>query len=181
MTGKSILGALLTGVALFVFGFLYWAVNPLPYTAWNVLDDPAAAQAATAKLFPQDGMYVVPGGGNDPRALQLLETGPLVFLTIDHSPAAGPDPASLGVGLLHNIASAFLLVLLIRGVSGGLTARVGRAALVGVVAAFVINGSEIIWWQQPFNWMIHQAIYYVLYFALGAAVLNFFLPEPEAA
>ena len=178
MTGKSFLGAVVTGLVLFIFGFLFWAINPLPYQAWNEVDDVAAAQQAAAKIFPEDGMYFLPGRGNDPEAMKLLETGPSVFLTIDHSPSAGADPAALGMGLLHNVFSAILLVFVLGRVAG-LVPRISRAMIIGVVAAVVINGSEIIWWQQPFSWVVHQMIYYVIYFGLGAAVLHYFLGEPE--
>ncbi len=180
MSGKTILGGFVAGLALFIFGFIYWAVNPLPYAAWNEVSDPAAAQAAAAEWFPEDGMYFLPGPGNDPQALELLKTGPSVFLTIDHSPSAGADPAALGLGFVHNIFSAFLIIYLIQGVSG-LSGRVSRAVMVGIIASFVINVSEIIWWQQPLNWVIHQMIYYLFYFAIAAAVLHFFLPDPEVA
>ena len=178
MSGKTILGALVAGFVLFIFGFIYWGVNPLPYAAWNNIDDPAASQAAVAELFPEDGVYYVPGGGNDPEAMKLLETGPAAMLTIDHSPAAGPDPAALGMGFVHNVLSALLLVLLLSGLSG-MGEMVKRALMVGVVAAFIINGSEVIWWLQPINWIVHQVIYYLLYFVIGAAVLSFFVPKQE--
>lgn len=180
MSGKTLLGVLVTGVVLFMFGFAYWALNPLPYQAWNEVADPAASQAAAAELFPEDGVYFLPGQGNDPEALKLMETGPSVYVTIDHSPMPGPDPVALGMGLVHNIFSALLLVFVLSAVAG-LSNRISRSMIIGVVAAFVINGSEIIWWQQPFNWVIHQMIYYVAYFGVAALVLHFFLDPPQAA
>lgn len=180
MSAKTAIGVIVTGLVLFVFGFVYWAVNPLPYMAWNQVSDVAAAQSAAALLFPEDGLYFLPGPGNDPAAQELLKTGPAVYLSIDHSPSLGADPASMAVGFVHNLLSALLLVFLFRGVSG-LSARLGAGVLVGVVAAFVVNGSEVIWWQQPLNWIIHQMIYYVLYFAIGAVVLGKFVSDSQAA
>ena len=178
MTTKAFLGAVLTGLVLFVFGFIYWAANPLPYAAWNDVADPAEAQAAAAALFPEDGVYFLPGPTNDPEALKLLETGPSVYVTIDHTPVAGPDPLALGMGFLHNVFSALLLVFVLSGISG-LVPRVSRALIVGIVAVFVINGSEIIWWQQPMSWVMHQMIYYIVYFGIAAVILHYFLPDPN--
>jgi hypothetical protein len=180
MPTKTILGIVVTGLVLFVFGFLYWGINPLPYAAWNEVNDVAGAQATAARLFPEDGAYFLPGPTNDPEAVKLLETGPSVYVTIDHTPVAGVDPAALAVGLLHNIASALVLVFVLSGVVG-LTPRLARALLVAIAAVFIINGSEIIWWQQPFEWIVHQMVYYLVYFALGALVLNFFIQDPETA
>lgn len=179
MNTKSMLGALVAGLVLFVYGFIYWAVNPLPYMVWNDIADPAAMQAAAAELFPEDGVYFIPGAGNDPEAIKLLETGPSVYVTIDHSPVAGPDPFALATGLLHNIFSAFLLTFVLASIAG-LGRRVIRATILGVIAVFVINVSEVIWWQQPFDWIMHQMIYYLIYFALAALVLHFFMSTPAA-
>ncbi len=179
MNVKTILGSLVTGLVLFVFGFLYWAINPLPYNTWNEVEDPAAAQKQAQALFPEDGLYFLPGPGNDPTALELLETGPAVFLVIDHSPAAGADPSSLAMGFVHNVLTALLLVLVLQNVAG-FGRRISAALLLGVIGVVVINGSEIIWWMQPPSWILHQAIYYLAYFAIAAAVLHPFLGDPAA-
>ena len=180
MSGKTMLGVLVTGLVLFLFGFIYWAVNPLPYQVWNDVADPAAAQAAMSETFPEDGIYFIPGQPNDPAAAELMKTGPAGFVIMDHAPAAGVDPVALGVGLLHNIFSAALMVWVLLGISG-LVNRITRALIIGLVATFVINGSEMIWWWQPFEWQIHQIIYYLIYFGLAALVLHRFVPEPETA
>ena len=109
MSSKTIVGIGVTGLVLFVFGFLYWGINPLPYMSWQPVADVSAAQAAAAELFPEDGIYFLPGPTNDPENVKLLETGPAVYLTIDHSPVAGVDPGALGIGFLHNVASALIL------------------------------------------------------------------------
>ncbi len=180
MGGKTVLGVLIAGVVLFVFGFVYWAMNPLPYAAANSVTDAAAVQSAAAALFPEDGFYMVPGPSNDPAALDLLKSGPSVLLSIDHSPTPGADPGALGTGFIHNLISALLLALLLRS-TAGFAAKVALGTLLGVIATVVINGSEVIWWQQPLNWQLHHMIYYVLYFAIGATVLAMFLPDPSAA
>ena len=179
MTIKSILGSVVTALVLFVFGFLYWAVNPLPYATWNEVENPAAAQASAAQLFPEDGTYFLPGPGNDPEALKLLENGPAVFLTIDHTPAAGADPIALATGFLHNLLSALALAYLLTHISG-LANRLKLSVAIGVLGVVVINGSEIVWWLQPVSWIAHQAVYYLIYFGLAAWVLNFFLPRDSA-
>ena len=178
MFAKRVIATVVTGLVLFVFGFVYWVVNPLPYTTWNQVSDVAATQSAAAALFPEDGLYFLPGPGNDPAAQELLKTGPSVYLSIDHSPTSGADPASMALGLVHNLLSALLLVWLLGSVSG-LGARLGAGALLGLVAAFVINGSEVIWWQQPLDWIIHQMVYYILYFAIGAAVIGKIVGDPR--
>jgi hypothetical protein len=79
-------------------------------------------------------------------------------------------------GLLHNIASAFLLVFFLK-FAPGLANWQGGLAL-GVCAAFVINGSELIWWQQPLGWIVHQALYYIIYFVIAVVILGRFSRSP---
>ncbi len=178
MGGKTILGVVVTGIVLFFFGFLYWGVNQLPYATWNTVTDPAVAQTTAASLFPEDGVYFLPGPGNDPEAAKLLETGPSVMLTIRHT--QDQMAMQFGLGVVHNILSALLLVIVLKGVVGT-GAMITRALLVGFVAGFVILGSNIIWWMQPISWMFFHLVYYLIYFALGAWVLSFFLPKAETA
>ncbi len=178
MGGKTLLGVIVTGIVLFFFGFLYWGVNQLPYTTWNSVEDPAAAQAAAASLFPEDGVYFLPGPGSDPQAMQLLESGPSVLLTIQHT--QDPMAVQFGLGFVHNVLSALLLVVVLKGVTGT-GALVTRALLLGFLAGFVILGSDIVWWMQPVSWMFFHLVYYLIYFALGAWVLSFFLPKAEPA
>jgi len=173
---KSILGVVLTGVALFLFGFLYWGVNTLPYQAWNSVADPAAAQTAASTLFPDDGIYFVPGPTNEPATLKLFETGPAFFVTIDHTPIAGPDPAALAMGLVHNILAAGLLLLVLSRLSG-MGSPVATSIVIGLCACFIINGSEIIWWMQPVGWIIYQVVYYLIYFAIAGFLLGYFMPK----
>lgn len=175
MNVKTILGSLVAGLSLFVFGFIYWALNPLPYQAFETLEDPAQTQAQIASLFPQSGMYFVPGPGNDPAMTELINTGPVALLSVDHNAVAGGDPAALLTGFVHNWVSALFLIVLLKSLHG-LADRLRLAATVALLAVVVILGSEIIWWMQSPAWLLHHAIYYVIYFLLAAWVLHFFLP-----
>ena len=60
---KSISAAFTTAAVLFVFGFLYWAVNPLPYSALNQVKSEGISQLTVAKLFPESGAYLIPSPG----------------------------------------------------------------------------------------------------------------------
>ena len=179
MNIKLISGSIVTAIVLFIFGFIYWAINPLPYQSWNQVEDPVSAQKLAAELFPESGLYFLPGPGNDPEAVKLLETGPAVFLTIDHSPVAGPDPAALAIGFFHNIVTVLLLSLLLSKATT-LGSRLQLAGLVAVLAIVVINGSEFVWWMQPVSWIVHQAVYYLAYFLIATCILHRFLPTKAA-
>ena len=99
---KPISAVFITAAVLFVFGFLYWAVNPLPYSALNQVKSEGISQLTVAKLFPESGAYLIPGPG--PKSQERLEKGPAILLSIDHMPSAAGAPLDLFIGL-------FLIVL----------------------------------------------------------------------
>ena len=46
------IAVLLATLAMYVWGFLYWGVNPLPYTTWMQTTDDVAAGKALLDLSP---------------------------------------------------------------------------------------------------------------------------------
>ena len=58
---QSIIGAIVAGLVLFLWGFLYWGLNPLPYTAWSQPTNDAALGESLKQFLPDSGMYYVPG------------------------------------------------------------------------------------------------------------------------
>ena len=70
---KSIAAVFITAAVLFVFGFLYWAVNPLPYSALNQVKSAGISQLTMAKLFPKSGAYLIPGP--EPKSQEQLKEG----------------------------------------------------------------------------------------------------------
>lgn len=175
---KSISAVFITAFVLFVFGFLYWAVNPLPYSALNEVKSEGISQLSVAKLFPESGAYLIPSPG--PKSEERLEKGPAILLSIDHTPSAEGAPLDLIIGFFHNLLTAFLLTLIITRVKDN-AERMKVVVISGVLATVLINGSEVIWWFQPLNWVAYHALYYILYFSIAGALLCRLLPSEEAA
>lgn len=169
---KQALGIVVTALALFVFGFVFWGLNPLPYAAWHVAPDPDAAQAATMEQFPETGVYGVPGSGMTPTDIWAM-----VYVRHD-LPETLPDAGELLIGLIHYLIVALVLAwLLPRGQT--LQQHCAKAAALGVAAVIVIEGSDVVWWGYPWAWKAWGAIYHVLVFVLGALVLSKFLPASD--
>ena len=79
------IAVLLATVAMYVWGFLYWGVNPLPYRTWQQTTDDVAAGKALLALLPTSGTYYIPSPRNDDDTLsQLFEAGPLDHRTVWH-------------------------------------------------------------------------------------------------
>lgn len=163
-------GIVLTALALFVFGFLYWGANPLPYASWNEPPDSAAATAATRAHFPRTGVYGLPRPGEAP-------DGVWAMVYVRHElPPSLPDLGELLKGFAHYLLVAGALALVLRR-RAGLAATVRRAAVLGVVAVVVVEGTDVAWWGYPLAWKLWGVAYHMLLFVLGALTLTWFLPD----
>ena len=172
---RTTAGILVTAIALFVFGFLYWGVSPLPYTALNSAADQEAALGDIKRHFPDSGAYMVPAAAN----MELLAKGSQAVVYVDHEvPASQPDPAGMALGFLHNVLMALVLFLLLRH-QDGMSQYLKTGALAGLAAVVVIEGSDVAWWLYPMSWKIHSAVYHLLCFVLAAALLGRFMPARQ--
>lgn len=174
---KLTIGIVLNAVALFVFGFLFWAANPLPGQTWNLAPDPGGAESALIEQFPETGVYGVPGADSSPGTPTVVQA----MVYVNHEPPENPmDPVTMVSGFIQYLVVGVVLVFVLRR-RGTLGSQVARAALLGLAAVVVIEGSDLIWWLYPLGWKLWAAVYHVLVFVISALVLSRFLPETEAA
>ena len=165
---KLAIGIVVTALTLFVFGFLFWGANPLPYATWHVAPDPDAAQAAVVAQFPESGVYGVPNAGSVPDDVWAL-------VYVDHDlPETLPDPMEMLGGLLHYLIVALLLAWLLPR-DQTLKQHCAKAAMLGLAAVIVVEGSDVVWWRYPWDWKAWGAVYHMLVFVIGALVLSRFL------
>lgn len=172
---QAIIGAVVAGPALFFWGFLYWGLNPLPYSAWGQSTDDAALGESLKQFLPESGAYYVPGShlGEDEMA-RLHEAGPLALIFFTREGAPVMDSGVMLRGLVHNILFAFLLALLLQKASPAVTSYakgVKFCLLLGVAAGFLVHFGDAIWWRMAWNWQLHKFLYTVTAFVVSGAVL----------
>lgn len=173
-------GVVLATLAMYIFGFAYWAANPLPYAAWKRSTDDTAAGRALLNHFPENGTYMIPGVYNDPKELpSMYERGPVAFvhmLNRDGRPQV--DPTTMVLGFILNLLVVILLAALLKKVGPSLTtyrSRVGFILLAGVTASVMIDGGDSVWWSISAAWKIHQAIYNICAWTIAGVVLAGFV------
>ena len=99
---------------------------------------------------------------------------------VNHEPPENPmDPVTMVYGFIQYLVVGVVLVFVLQR-DGALGSQVGRAALLGLAAVVVIEGSDLIWWLYPLEWKLWAAVYHVLVFVISALVLAKFLPETQA-
>ena len=74
---KTLVGIIVTTLALFLWGYLYWGISPMPYNSLVQNADDAAVQEILRDAFPESGTYLVPGTVHGPDELEaLFQAGP---------------------------------------------------------------------------------------------------------
>ena len=170
--GRTILGIVLAAVAVFFWGFLYWGLNPLPYSSWKQSTGDEAAQAALRQHFPEDGTYFIPSPGN-PDVEQLHLKGPVAFLNIKSGGPMMDSRAMIG-GLLQNLLLATVLLSLLKLVPSAISdlgSQIKYAALFGLVAALLIDLGDVVWWFEDVSWKLYMAFYHITSFVIFTVIL----------
>ena len=184
---ELLLGSVIAAVALFFWGFVYWAVSPLPNTALKtVVDEPAAGQALL-EHFPQSGTYHLPDPQNaDIDEMNALHRqGPVAMVDIDVDGAVPQSPIVMLAGFAHMLITTLMIALLMRLTGNALATygdRVLFVFLAGVIVAFWTRISGVIWWGLGLPWQMYNAIYDVSSWLIAGLILAKFVgPKPAPA
>ena len=181
---KLVIGSLLAALALFFFGFIYWALSPMGHAAMKPTGNDAAVQAALRSVLTESGSYVVPGNeGTQEEMTALHEAGPLAV--IHYKAEGGPvmPPSAFVRGLLHSFTCALLLGFFMKlGLRSLPTyrCRLGFSVLLGATCALFWDAGAHIWWMHSGAWSASAALYDVLAFTVLGSVMAA-LVKPAAA
>lgn len=171
-------GILLSALAVFVWGALYWS-SPFPFRVTGRCTDDEAAGAMLKEYFPETGSYLVPGQYNDRETTtRLMEAGPLAMVHIRHEGMPPMQPGYLIRGFIHILAFTALGALLMKMVSGSLptySSRVRFMALAGLVSIVFMTFTDPVWYSHPWGWYLVTALYLFVAWVIAGAVLGAFM------
>jgi hypothetical protein len=193
MAIRVVLSAVLSALAMFFWGFVFWGpvidatsklMAPLPPEAERDVLPPLRAARTP------DGMYVYPGplaDQNDEAARTAWETkvaeGPILHMAYRSQGTSPMDPAMFAKGLAHSfviaLAAGAALALAVNGLPS-YARRVGLLALVSFVAAIWTNVGNVIWWFHTPRYGAGQVIY-TLVGGLLMALISAAIIKPRAA
>ncbi len=171
-----LLGSLLSAIALFVWGFIYYGASGIPY---SFLGDAADNGPVLDAAFPETGTYVVP----DPRlenVAELHERGPFAMVHIHKGGLSMMSPSLMIGGFLHGFVYALLLGLLLQQIckKSGYAARVGFVTLAGTAGTFMARVGDAVWWYNPWGWQLSNVAYTIIGSAIVGLVLARFIKSP---
>ena len=197
---NQLLGGVVGGVILFLWGALVWAVLPL-HTGW--MKTPANEDAVLAAMkgsLAEKGVYYLPAmPAKDNRspaeyeALQKaqrlkMETGPVAMVVFDPGGMPSMGAGRVIFGLLISFLSAFLASWLLArstAFNSGYVARVAFCGVLGVFVSVVIHLVNLNWMDYPGDYTVAMIVDTVggwIVAGLGiAAVVKYREPAPGPA
>ncbi len=173
MTWRVVLASVVGAVVFMAWGFLFWVGGLAPEDLFKAAPDEPAALAALSASFPESGVYALPSpskGMNDPDFIARHAAGPVAQVFIQREGSPVNDPQLYAFGFLHDVVSAFLLALVLAGVSSGLPGFGQRWFALVLVALFAVvaqEGADIVWWGHDPAYHLWIAGYGVIGWALA--------------
>ncbi len=173
MTWRVVLASILGAVVFMAWGFAFWAGGLAPEDLLKSAPDEPAALAALSANLPESGVYVLPSrakGMDDPDFVARHAAGPIAQVFVQREGSPANDPQVYAFGFLNNVVSAFILTLVLVGVSSGLPGFGQRWFAVVLVALFAVvaqEGADIIWWGHDTAFHLWTAGFGVVGWALA--------------
>ncbi len=178
---RTLMGIGITTVVLYIWGSLFWGLSPLPYESLHSVANDAATQQLLRQQFPDSGTYLVPGRNHPPEALeQLSRAGPLATIHIRLQGTPVTDVSVLAGGFVLNLVFVAMLAGFFHVAKAREFADFARLSMiVGAIAVVLIDGGDIIWWQETIGWKLWIATYNFTAFLLSGHLLGIFLKQPK--
>ena len=177
MIKKILLGGLVGGIVLFVWGFVSHTVLPLGEMGVQPLPEEEILLGTMESTVSEPAIYFFPGMSKDPSPeetqlwMQKYEAGPigiLVYRPTGFKPMSG----QLIYQFLTDIAAALLVALLLSHTAMAYWKRVLFVTLLGLVGWFSIVVPYMIWYVFPGSFTIGSLIDIVLVWLVVGLVLG---------
>ena len=179
---KTVIGILATTLVIFIWGYIYWGLSPLPYSALHKTTDDAAAQQALDRHFPESGAYMIPHRDHDEAmAMKLTERGPVGFVHIRHH--VSPRENMVKTMILGAVLT-LVIVALLAGFFHVAKAREFRdftwlSMTAGAVAVVAIHVGDMVWWQMAVGWKFWMLLYDFSVWIIAGHLLGIFMKEDD--
>ncbi len=176
---RVLIGAVSAGVAVFLWGFVFWGISNLPYSSLSRTADDLSVGRALMEHLPQTGTYLIPGQHNPPEVQKtLFEAGPVAMVFFNREGKPMMSAMQMAAGLLHSIGIALVVGIGLFALGNCATTygdRVRLVAIVGLASAFMAPIANIIWWYYPASWQLWNSLYQAVAWLIMALILAHFV------
>jgi hypothetical protein len=155
---RVVIGALLSAIVVFLWGFLYWNVLPLRKGVYQPVPDELKVGEELRAALPQTGIFELPtkrSGESMDAAMKRYQAGPIAEIIFLRDGATPTAPSRFIGGFLHMFVSALLmgsvLLLTLSPRLAGYGTRVGVVVLAGLAGAMFAHFTYPIWYFHPWG------------------------------
>lgn len=192
MASKVLKGALLGGLVLWFWSFVYWALSGIPIQGMTAFKDPAAVERVLRENAPTPGYYAIPNpvppAGADPATFaetRMKKVSEDFFFAGSVTVGGlGSIGSQMGRSIAGNLlAAGVATALLLHTVGLGFLGRLLFVEALAVLAWTVGVWPMAVWWGQPCGFVLLQLLDFLIGWGLAGAALAWLVGEatPEAA
>ncbi len=189
---SALIASLVAAVVLMLWGAVYWTVLPFGYQVLQPVVHEGPIVKSLERSLAGTGVYMIPFLSQeqmqDPAAVEAMSAqhrqGPLVQIFYTKEGVEPMAPAVFIGGFLNFFTSALIVAALLTMALPGLRSYSQRALfvfLVGLFGGVAIDLARPIWWLQPWDYWIHQALFPITAWLLAGLVMAALIkPRPAA-
>ena len=162
---RIFVASLVTAIALFFFGFVWWGLLMPVVRPASVIADQGMIEKMTASL-DESALYFYP----DYAEAEGDSAGPVAILFFNRE--APSMSAMMGMGIGHMFVTALLVSLFVSFVPlRSFAERLTFVVCLGLFVAVWADGGNMIWWRHPPLWTAFHFGYDALSWLLAGAII----------
>lgn len=185
MFARMIVGSLVSAVLLFLWGYVFWGMNPFAEKVMRTAPNQEAYVESLNNSVTESGVYIIPAGADrmdDESVAPLHEAGPIATLFFHKEGAPMMSPKVMGYGFLHMLLSAFIAAIVVAASEARtFFSRFMLVFWVSIFAAVWVELSNVVWYYFPMDYFWLKFAYHVSAGIIMAIVLGLIiqpLPQP---
>ena len=163
---RLLISAVVTAIALFFLGFLWWGILMPIVRPAEVITDQAVIESMS-ETFSESGLYFYPDYAEAEGA---SKPGPMVIAYFyTDQPAMGP---MMGAGFGHMLVTALLVSWIVSLSNRSLFVdRVKIVAVLGWFVALWADVGNMIWWRHPPLWTVFHIGYDLISWLVAGLII----------
>lgn len=181
---KLILGGLLGGLIVFVWGMVSWMVLPWHNLSMRKFTDESAVEKVLTANAPHGGLYVLPNGCAGTENLspdqkkaamkvsfEKMEKGPSAFVVFRPN-GTGKMFINMAKGIALQMLLALMMTsLLLKAKPEHYSCRLGLVVMIALTAGLMCHVPNWIWWKFPTKYVAVEIADLVVSWFLAGLVL----------
>lgn len=189
MTTRIIVGGIVGGIVMFIWGFVSHMLLPLGEAGIKAIPNEDAVITAMSNNIREHAFYIFPsidpaGSAEQQQAgTEKYKRGPIGILVYNPRGTDPLSPRQLATELLSNIGCALVAAFLLSRTLGslkGVRAKASFVALIGLAASLSIDVSQWNWYSFPTSFTVASLLDQVVGFLLTGIVLAIIVKQPVA-